>query len=505
LDFKNIELKISKFSRMKNKIKFIIGICFCGLFTISCNKDLLTPVPQTSVILENSFSTPERVLNQARSMYSALKNGNFYGGRYQVFGDIRGEDFINETTNVVTGFDVWNLNPTGTSTNSVKNLWSQAYYTINLCNLFIDGMAAQGTVVVGPTLASNYIGEARLIRALSYYSLLQLYARPFADGSGSKPGLPLRLTGVSQPGFSDLARSTVAEVYTQILVDLDSAEVKLPLVNASAELNTTRAHRNTAIALKTRVYLTMQNYPKVILEANKICAQLVAPFSATSGVAHALQPSITTIFGTGPVYNTTESIFSLPMTTTTGDVPGTQNQLGFYFVRNGSALGAAEYSLNASGILANTNWSATDVRRTSLVFTASSGKKYLSKYQAASPYPDYPPVIRYAEVMLNLAEALARTNALVDARGLALVNAVRRRSDAAATVVALTQTDLINAILLERRIEFLGEGMRNNDLMRLLQTIPAKGSVAAKTSSETGYIWPISSDELSLNKLMTDN
>jgi hypothetical protein len=69
----------------------------------------------------------------------------------------------------------------------------------------------------------------------------------------------------------------------------------------------------------------------------------------------------------------------------------------------------------------------------------------------------------------------------------------------------LTQTDLINAILLERRIEFLGEGLRNFDIMRLLQTIPAKGTVAAKAPSEPGYIWPISADELSLNPLMTDN
>ena len=72
------------------------------------------------------------------------------------------------------------------------------------------------------------------------------------------------------------------------------------------------------------------------------------------------------------------------------------------------------------------------------------------------------------------------------------------------TILALTQTDLINAILLERRIEFLGEGMRNNNLLRLLQTIPAKGSVPSKSPSAQGYIWPISSDE-SLNALMTDN
>ena len=160
--------------------------------------------------------------------------------------------------------------------------------------------------------------------------------------------------------------------------------------------------------------------------------------------------------------------------------------------------------MNPSGIIANASWTATDTRRTALIFT-NGAKKFVSKYQNGNPYLDYPPVMRYAEVLLNYAEALARTNPGVDAKALAIVNAIRQRSDASTTIVAGSQQQLIDAILLERRIEFLGEGLRNNDLMRLLQTIPAKGSVGSKAPSETGYIWPISSDELSLNKLMTDN
>lgn len=59
--------------------------------------------------------------------------------------------------------------------------------------------------------------------------------------------------------------------------------------------------------------------------------------------------------------------------------------------------------------------------------------------------------------------------------------------------------------MLEKRIEFLGEGVRNNDLIRLLQTIPSKGGVPAKAPTGQGYIWPISANEMSQNKLMTDN
>jgi starch-binding outer membrane protein, SusD/RagB family len=252
----------------------------------------------------------------------------------------------------------------------------------------------------------------------------------------------------------------------------------------------------------------MQDYANVILEANKIVtAGNTPPFTAnvgTVGVVHSLQPNIANVFTTP--YSTTESILSFPMTAAAGDNPGTQNQLGFYFLRNSANPGSAEYSLNPAGIIADPSWGAADVRKTSLVFTnVGNGKRFVNKYQLPSPFLDYAPVMRYSEVLLNLAEALARTNAGVDARGLALVNAVRQRSDASVTITAANQAALINAIMLERRIEFLGEGLRNNDLMRLLQTIPAKGSVPAKAPTDQGYIWPISSTELSLNKLMTDN
>ena len=485
---------------MKKQLKCIVSFCLGLVMVTSCKKEYLSPIPQTSITDATAFDTPARIANQVNSLYGSFKTGGFYGGRAQIAGDIRGEDFLNETTNGVTGYDVWFLNATGTSANFVKNQWANAYSTINQCNLFLDGMNEKGTTVVGTALANNYIAEARFLRAACYLKLLEHYARPYADGNGSKPGVPLRLTGIKGSGSSALARSTVAETYTQIISDLDFAEANLPLTYTTAALNTTRAHRNTAIALKTRVFLTMQDYARVITEANKIVGQNVAPFSATSGVAHALQANIVNVFRTP--YTTTESVLSMPMSSTAGDNPGTQNQLGYYWSKT---TGNGEFSLNPSGIIANTGWTATDARRS---FNAVvSGKPYLNtKFNAPSPYTDWAPVIRYSEVLLNLAEALARTNAGVNVKALALLNAVRQRSDATTILAPATQADLIAAILLERRIEFLGEGLHNMDHMRLLLTIPAKGTVGAlPASSQQNYIWPISADELSLNPLMTDN
>lgn len=484
---------------MKKRNNILIICLSAGMVLFnSCDKDKLEPVPQTFVADLTAFDSPGRIANQVNSLYAALKSGAFMGGRGQIAGDIRSEEFINETTNLVTGADVWQLNCTGTSANFVKNMWAQAYYVINLCNVFIDGMATKGTSVVGAALAANYIGEARMIRAICYLKLLEHYARPFADGNGNKPGLPLRLTGIKESGFSAMARSTVAQVYTQIIADLDFAEANLPSTYTSASLNTTRGHKNTAIAMKTRVYLAMQDYAKVITEGNKLVPQALPPYSATTGVAHALQANIVNVFRTP--YTTTESILSMPMSATAGDNPGTQNQLGFYFAKS---TGNGEFSLNPSGIIADAGWLAADARR-GFVATVS-GKPYLNlKYNGPSPYTDFAPIIRYSEVLLNLAEALARANGL-DAKAIAILNTVRKRSDASTTLAPASQAALIAAILQERRIEFLGEGLRNFDQMRLLQTIPAKGSITAKLPSESGYIWPISADEMSLNPLMTDN
>lgn len=485
---------------MNKRNIYIATLCTVLMLSSSCKRELLDPIPQTTVAIDNAFDTPFRIESQALSLYGSLKNGSFYGGRYLVYGNIRGEDFFNETSNLVTGSDVWSMNVANSAT-SVKTLWQEGYRTINRCNVFLEGMAAKGSTVVTAEAAAKYVAEARLIRGLSYYSLLQLFAKPYADGNGSKPGLPLRLVGITNPGASDLARSTVAEIYTQVLADLDFAEANLPLTNTGNNA-IIRAHRNTAIALKTRVYLSMGKYAEVITEANKI-VPAAAPFKATSGVANDLAADITTVFKT---YLTSESIFSLPMSSSTSplDNPGVQNSLASYFYMTGSTPGTTEFSLLDGGILSNAGWKATDKRR-SLIFTAPSGKRFMAKFTTGSPYTDWVPVIRWAEVLLNLAEAGVRSTNTIDPQALLLINAVRQRSDATTVIAPATVADFTDALLTERRIEFLGEGLRGPDLTRLLLTIPAKGSAPSKGLTESGYIWPISSDELSLNKLMTDN
>lgn len=488
---------MKKIIMRRNQIKNItLALCAItvGLVSGCRNEDNLYPTSRTDVDSGNAFASADRIEAQVNGVYNALKHGQFYGGRYLIYNDIRAENFINRTSNGVTGLQTYEHN-LANGTNEVKNLWYRAYVTINNANLFIDGMAAEGTEVVGEPLSSQYIGEARFLRALSYYSLLQFFAQPYTANNGASPGLPLRLSGNVGADDYSLERSSVADVYSQIIEDLNFAEQNLPDAYGDALLNTTRAHKNTAIALKTRVYLSMGDYPAVISEANKIVSAS-APFTSTSGVSLGLVSDYTSLFQ--PPYTSEESVFSMPMTTVSA--PGTQNSLMYYY------MGNTEYTLNEDGIIGNADWLGSDARR-DFVGSNSFGA-ILTKFPTDNPWTDFVPVIRYSEVLLNLGEALARSTGSVDARAVSLLNAVRNRADAATTFTAADFSNadaLADAFLTERNIEFLGEGIRSLDILRLGLPFPAKGNVAAVPSSSNSYIWPISEDELIYNPLMTPN
>lgn len=476
----------------KRKIYLLSTALLLATLSACKRESGLFPLPTTSISDKNVFDTPARIEGVVNGIYKSLKGAGLYGGRYLLYQDVRGEDFINVTANSYTAYESWN-NSYSSGSNDINNLWSAAYSTINGANILV-GALSTGTTVISADLAKAYIAEAKFLRAVSYFSLVTVFAQPYNKDQGASPGLPLRLKAETDGNNNDLARSTVAEVYKQILSDLDEAEKGLPENYATALLNTTRAHKNTARAFKTRVYLTINNYAKVLEEAKKIVPQQAAPFNAQQGVPHALQADITTIFGSN--YTTVESILSMPMSTT--DALSGQSAIGYVYNVN------KEYYLNPSGILTDEQWGAGDKRRNLL--QANAGKYYLKKYAKASPYVDYIPVIRYAEVLLNYAEAAAQTEQLQIAA--TLLSAVHQRSDASFVLPSTSLASkalILEAIAKERRMELLGEGLRGHDLLRQLKALPAKGDASIQTPSvpatAQNYIFPAPNTELATNKL----
>lgn len=476
------------------KIKIFSFLLLTSMF-VACNKEKLEPIPQTSLTEELSFKDETSVIQLVNGMYAGLKSGQMYAGRYQVYQDVRGEEFLNRTNNAVTAWLTWLHNLTA-SANEVQSLWSSAYNTINRANVLIDGVA---NAPISAASKAQYIAEAKFVRATSYFMLLQLYARPYTDGAGNKPGVILRLTPQTTFGDNDKARATVAQVYEQIIKDLNEAEADLPANYTTATLRVTRAHKATAIALKSRVYLNMGLWGNVITEGNKLVPN-AAPFTSPLASANSLNPSVTNVYTS---YTNSEVILSMPFTAL--NTPGTQNGLGWYY--NPGPNGGGEFGLNTTnGIVANAGWRAQDARRGFI--TVVSGVSYLTKWPGPNNAADWNPVIRYAEVMLNLSEALARNaqGTSVDARALAILNAIRKRSDPTiADFAPATKDELVNLILTERRIELLGEGFRTSDITRTGSSFPAKGTVSAIAPAANQYVWPISIAELLVNKLCEQN
>lgn len=476
--------------------------CFLFLWAVlfaSCEKDFLSTEPKTNIPEAEAFSTPAKILAQVNNLYGQMQNPNFYGGRYIIFNEQRADEFGQNDGNAATGSAIWNQNVASTS-EYINNVWAAAYTAINAANILMDQL--KSTTVISDSLARHYTAEAKFVRAFCYLNLVQTYAKPF-NLDKTAPGVPLRLIPITSAGHNDLVRSPVADVYQQIIKDLDEAEAELPVAYPNSLLNTSRAHKSTAIALKTRVYLNIADHAKVLAEAQKL-VPLAPPFVYQSGnLTHQLENSLSNLYNgsyTGP-----EAIFSIIFANTTTETPPSQFALAFNYVTQPIIFLAKE------GIGYHPVFSNPEDARSGLTSINAAKHKILTKFKiTTAPFRDYVPVMRYAEVLLNYAEAASYSGDLITAKN--LLQAVRNRAHPSyqfSDDEVSTPEKMLQSILTERRIEFLGEGLRLQDLQRHLLALPAKtGSIGKAPEvlvNARNYIWPIPSGELSTNRLCVPN
>lgn len=467
-------------------MKKIIALIYILIFitSVSCKKTLQI-TPYTAFTDETIYISKDRIELAIAGVYDAAQTGFYPEGlapRGYPFGaaniqqdDLRGEDVIN-----MESFYQITYNTTYTSTSpNCYNMWNNCYALINKANVVIEGVTNSITSkVVTEAEGDAYIAECRFLRALAMHQLLIDFARPYADGQGSKTGVVIRDFAIKDDATIERAnaigRSTVAEGYKFIEEDLAYSEAHLPATRSSyVNYRVTKA---AAIALKMRVLLHEGKWSEVLTTGSQI-----ASFNGTNYVSPIGGWTLTST-PDGPFANniSVENIFSIENTATdNGSVSGALQSM---FGSNGASIGARGL-IGIGPIIWNlSQWDATDLRRNLVAAnfsnndpaTAPTGKKpmyFTTKYRDAS-WGDDAPQIRYAEVLLTLAEAYARSKQTVDATVLSYLNAIRNR---AVTNTAKQYTlssfasvnDFIKAVLAERRIEFLAEGKRWSDIHRL--------------------------------------
>lgn len=409
------------------------------LFT-SCKKDYLDLTPYDQVPQDDAIIDEAGMQAALNGLYSNLRSANLYGRSSPLYGDLMADNVFISTTNSNRYLAEFNFTFISTNANS-RDTWGTAYNAILRANNIINSSLTSPN---SPQLK----GEALMMRALMYLNLITWFAKPYTVDPASD-GVPIVLT---YDAFAKPARAKVSEVYAQIDADLAAAFSQM----TNTTKNSSYVTKYAARALQARVALFKGDW------AN---AKTIAQDVVTNG-GYTLTPAANLVNywkGAAPVTNKVETIFEITSDAVNNN--GT-NALSYFYDQAGygDAIGADD--------LYN-KYTATDVRR-GLFLTGTRGgltvrivNKYSNTNTAADK--DDTKVLRYAEILLTLAEAYQRTSDDVNAR--LYLNQVAIQRDPSFTGYTSSGAQLLSDIILERRKELAFEGMRYLDLQRLNQDV----------------------------------
>ena len=474
-----------------NKFKYILLSSLLVLGT-ACD-EFLDVEPEQSLSTNVAFSGKNAAFASLMGVYSLSQDFDVFGSITAVISEYQADNVrfvgsfptLQEINNFVTI----------SSNGSVRSIWADHYYAILAANAVIQNIPGVEDPGFTDAERTQYIAEAKFMRGLLYFNLVNLFAQPYNVSNGATPGVPLVLTPAILNGEQILpARNTVAEVYNQIEKDFLEALPGLPDKYSIATQTRGRATKGAANGLLGRLYLYKGDNAKAIQFADAVLARtdlysLASDFSFYDA-------------------NSNEDVFAIQMTTTDNSRTGAGGWSGYYLPATRGGRGDAPFSPE----LLSTFDQANDLRFTSLTFTgtdaAGNAAVFTNKFRDGQTSQDNAPIIRTTEVVLNKAEALVKSTNSVNADAIALINPLLTRAGLP-TVSAgdfASAAALLDRILLERRKELCFEGHRRMDLLRNGQALRTSG-VGAGISSPGNplVVLPIPQRDIDLGSSLPQN
>ncbi len=482
-------------------MKKLIIFFFCA-FLVGCS-DFLDENPKGLVVGTNAINSVKGLEAALTGTYKGLlrtwSRGFLTNGSLQ--GTAMGGD---DLTTLVVGnkedyrqfdqFNVTNLNA------KISQIWNGCYKTVQGANNVIDNYK---NVSGDQTTVTQIAGEAYFLRALSYYWLVREFGR-----------IPIIKTSVYSESLLSIERSDPKVVYDLIISDLSNAESML----GNTKRDPGRPNKGSATALLSDVYLTMGGWPikdasKYALAAAK--AKEVIDKKATYGFD--LVKEIDTLWsGASSCIGTSEEVMSFHTSDQYGGsanafwaVSGTPGEAGGwddYFAEIGFYNRFPEGKRKDATFL--TQW--TTSTGTTIQWQNSVARHpYYKKFQTRKGYymssmPVH--ILRYAHVLLNYAEAQARSAGTPNASAYEALNAVRTRAGLA-PLSGLSNEAFIKAVVDERAWEFAGEWTRWFDLVRL-EMVESANSPSNKdvndlkpigTITKANYTFPVPYTDSNIN------
>lgn len=453
------------------------------LFNVSCGDDFLDLQPPLQVPNDDFLQTVDDFQAAILGAYDQMQLADYYGRYFVLIPDVMGEDIKqNASANRGKEWAEYNGAPT-TNQSEHREFWAEIYELINIANQMIN--AEYEPFPDQQAEFNNLIGQAYAVRALGHFDLVRLFAQTYTFTSdASHPGIP---TVTEFDPEARPARNTVAEVYTQIISDFETA---IPLLTIDPE-NAGTISKEAAQALLSRVYLYMGEYEEAASLASEVINS--EKFTLVTRDAYASQ------FLDG---NSSEAIFEIIFNSV--DNPGSDHLGGMYKKSGyGDYLPSRQlFALFEEGDIRATLFSDDDNLDGGLYANAAGEGKRVNKFPSsgASINTDNVPVIRLSEVLLNRAEALAKTGEA--AAALADLNQIRVRAGVA-PLSGLSGQPLIDAILEERRRELFAEGHRIFDITRNQQNLvrtDCTSPTCEVSFPNDRFILPLPQEETDVNK-----
>ena len=242
------------------KIKYILGAMGMAFGMTGCNLD----ITMYDGVMEEQFDN-KNLLELSQGSYRLLKNdgGLIDNGYY--FWAFGADDVTWNGTSTGSTFKLYDYSR-NIASSTTEYTWELGYRVIGNCNKIIE--IIQGLGNESTREQTIMMGENYYLRALSYFLLVNEFAQPYSNNPTQNPGLPLKLT--SDPNDLPQSRSTVAEVYDQVVLDLKDAITYLTLQQGETPKSIITATKEAAEALLARVYLYKENWDGAWEMANKV-------------------------------------------------------------------------------------------------------------------------------------------------------------------------------------------------------------------------------------------
>jgi starch-binding outer membrane protein, SusD/RagB family len=469
-----------------------ITLFFLLVTVMSCREGFIDITPPTALPPENFYKTEADMKSAVIGVYGSLRN--IYS-TYHLLNELPSDNTQSYSeSEAATGlFDKLSWLAT---TDELSGQWNTHYNTIAQCNNVLEKIEAIS--FANAATKAQYTAEVKFIRGLMYFNLAKYF--------GDVP-LVLKVLKTEEEGYT-YTRSPLAEVYVQIEKDLKDAETILPTAYA-ATTDRGRATNGAAKALLGKVYLHQNKYAEAEAKLKEVKALSPTIYDLVAGANYA------DIFSITNEYNK-EIIFTVSYSRATSGV-GEGSAFAYQFLPQPSGRtlvnNVTPNSFNMGTADLFNAFEAGDIRRNMITLYTTGGNYYYTR-----KFTDNPPannegennwiVIRYADVLLMLAEALNEQGKTSEA--LTTLQLVRTRAGLAAN---LTLNQLITRALIknERRVELCYEGHRWQDLVRwndyvtVMTAFKAKYNVAAINIVPERRLYPIPLRERTLNPKLTQN